>query len=84
MEHVRAHIRLNTTADANDFVTAMNSTGSVDKFIIEDYNRIQRANARSLLGVIYALSDYNDEMYLVNETNDGDFPSFVDKYRINA
>ena len=84
MGYVRAHIRLNTAAEANDFVAAMNSTGSVDKFIIEDYNRIQRANARSLLGVIYALSDYNDEMYLVNETNDGIFPSCVDKYRVNA
>ena len=84
MGYVRAHIRLNTTTDANDFVAAMNSIGSVDKFIIEDYNRVQRANARSLLGVIYALSDYNDEMYFVNETEPDNIPSCIDKYRVNA
>ena len=81
-QHVRAHIRLNTPAEADVFVAELNSTGTVDKYIIEDFNGIERANARSLLGVIYALTDYNDEMYLVNETNDGIVADWSDTYRI--
>ena len=81
MPHSRAHIRLNTTAEAGALVAQINTDGTTDKYIIEDFNGIQRANARSLLGVIYALSDFNDEMYLVNMTRDGVYPSFVDAYR---
>ena len=81
MPHSRAHIRLNTTAEAGAFVAQINTDGTTDKYIIEDFNGTQRANARSLLGVIYALSDFNDEMYLVNMTCDGVYPSFVDAYR---
>lgn len=81
MPHSRAHIRLNTTAEASSFVAQINTDGTADKYIIEDFNGTQRANARSLLGVIYALSDFNDEMYLVNLTRDGVYPSFVDAYR---
>jgi hypothetical protein len=82
MPHSRAHIRLSTTAEASAFVGQMNTDGTADKYIIEDFNGIQRANARSLLGVIYALSDFNDDMYLVNTTRDGVFPSFIDAYRV--
>ena len=81
MPHSRAHIRLNTTVEAGAFVAQINTDGTTDKYIIEDFNGTQRANARSLLGVIYALSDFNDEMYLVNMTRDGVYPSFVDAYR---
>ena len=81
MPHSRAHIRLNTTAEAGVFVAQINTDGTTDKYIIEDFNGTQRANARSLLGVIYAMSDFNDEMYLVNMTRDGVYPSFVDAYR---
>ena len=80
MPHSRAHIRLNTT-EAGAFVAQINTDGTTDKYIIEDFNGTQRANARSLLGVIYALSDFNDEMYLVNMNRDGVYPSFVDAYR---
>lgn len=81
MPHIRAHIRLNTTAEASAFVSQMNTDGTADKYIVEDFDGKQRANARSLLGVIYALSDFNDNMYLVNETRDGIFPNFIDAYR---
>ena len=81
MPHTRAHIRLNTTREASEFVAQMNTDGTADKYIIEDFEGNQRANARSLLGVIYALSDFNDELYLVNTTRDGVFPFFVDAYR---
>ena len=81
MPHARAHIRPSTTREASEFVAQMNTDGTADKYIIEDFEGNQRANARSLLGVIYALSDFNDELYLVNTTRDGVFPFFVDAYR---
>lgn len=81
MQHSRAHIRLNTTAEVSAFVAQINTNGTTDKYIIEDFNGTQRANARSLLGVIYAMSDFNDEMYLVNMTHDGVYSTFVDAYR---
>ncbi len=82
MPYSRAHIRLNTTTEANEFVGKLNQDGTIDKYIIEDINGVQRANARSILGVIYALSDFNDDMYLVNTTRDGVYPSFIDAYRV--
>lgn len=77
----RTHIRINGTIEATNFVSMLNADGTADKYIIEDFKGVQRANARSLLGVIYAMSDFNDEMYLVNLTNNGVYPSFIDNLR---
>ena len=82
MPHTRTHIRLNTTEEASRFVSQLNTDGTTDKYSIEDFNGVHRANARSLLGVIYAMSDFHDEMYLVNETQNGVYPSFVDAFRV--
>lgn len=81
MPHVRAHIRIDTTEEASRFVSELNGDGSTNKYVIENFNCESRINARSLLGVIYAMIEHQDEMFLVNETNDGFFPSFIDKYR---
>jgi len=81
MPHVRAHIRINTTEEASRFVSELNSDGSINKYVIENFNCESRINARSLLGVIYAMTEHQDEMFLVNETDDGFFPFFIDKYR---
>lgn len=78
----RTHIRINGTVEATNFVSQLNADGTADKYIIEDFKGVQRANARSLLGVIYAMSDFNDEMYLVNLTNNGVYPSFIDNLRV--
>lgn len=81
--HSRAHIRFNTTSEANKFVTELNSDGTANKYIIENFDGSSRINARSLLGVLYAMTEHQDEMFVVNETNDGFFPStIIDKYRI--
>ena len=82
MPYRRAHIRLNTSTDAKKFVEEINSDGTANKYIIEDYNGVHRADARSFLGVVYASVDFNDEMYFVNETEDGNFPSCIDAYRV--
>ena len=80
--HSRAHIRLTTMQDIKNFVEILNADGSVDHYTIENANGTLRINARSIEGVIYAAVDYNDETYLVNETNDGVYPSGIDNYRI--
>ena len=84
MGYVRAHIRLNTTAEATDLISMLNSDGTATRYTIESFDRTQRVNARSLLGVLYAITDFNDEMYFVNETDPTSSPSFLDKYRVNA
>jgi hypothetical protein len=82
MPHSRAHIRVITTAEAAQFVSDLNSDGTANKYIIENFDCESRVNARSLLGVIYAMTEHQDEMFLVNLTEDGKFPSIIDKYRI--
>ena len=79
---IRAHIRINTTKEAINFVQEMNADGSINKYVITDSHGTYRASARSILAVMYAMTDFNDEMYLVNETVDGKFPPSIDKYRI--
>ena len=79
---IRAHIRLNTPQEASEFVQLINSDGTVTKYTITDATGKYRANARSLIGVIYAMTDFNDEMYLINETEDGVFPHVIDQYRV--
>ena len=82
MSYSRAHIRLNTTHDANEFVKMINADGTTNKYTIEDREGKQRVNARSLIGVIYALTEFNDEMYLVNESSDDELSYIFDKYRV--
>lgn len=84
MGYIRAHIRLNTTAEVTELISMLNSDGTTTRYTIESFDRTQRVNARSMLGVIYAMTDFNDEMYFVNETDPTSIPTFLDKYRVNA
>lgn len=81
MGYIRAHIRLNTMQQVADFVGCINSDGTPDKYIIESFDGTYRADARSRLGVLYAMAEYNDETYLVNIDNDGVFPLGIDTFR---
>lgn len=78
---IRARIRLETSKEVAQFVQEMNSDGSLVHYSIEDGHGKYRVNARSFLGVMYASTEFGGVLYLVNETNDNPFPSFVDKYR---
>lgn len=49
------------------------------EYVLEDYCGHLRVNARSITGVLYASRDFED-LYIVNCTNDGEFPSFMDNY----
>lgn len=80
--HVRAHVRLMSISDINEFVSGLNSDGTSDRYTIENFAGTLRINARSMQGMIYASVDYNEEMYLVNETQDGVFPHIIDKFRV--
>lgn len=81
MEHTRAHIRLTTMKDIDTFVSALNGDGTSDRFTVENFNGSLRINARSMNGVIYAAMDFNDELFLVNETHDGVYPNAVNDFR---
>ena len=79
--HSRAHIHFETNEEATKFVMELNSDGTVNKYVLEDFDATSRVNARSLIGVLYAMAEHGNDIYLVNTTTDGYFPSFVDKYR---
>lgn len=79
--HSRAHIRLITMSEVNEFVKTINSDGTTSHYVIENADGSLRVNARSLEGVLYASVDYNDEMYLVNDTFDGIYPN-IEKFRV--
>ena len=81
MAHPRAKIRLDTNKEVIRFVQEINSDGSIIHYVIENEDASYRVSARSLLGVLYASAEFGNNLYLVNETNDNDFPAFVDKYR---
>lgn len=77
----RAHIRLDRVSDANEFVSMLNKDGTTYRYTLEDATRNSKVNARSILGVMYMATEYNN-IYLVNETEDGKFPYGVDAYRV--
>ena len=82
MEHIRAHIRLITNQDAMEFVEALNSDGSVYKYCLENFDGTYRVEARSLLGVLYFVTEHSNDIYLVNETNPTLIPHKIDKFRV--
>lgn len=81
MAHTRAHIRLNNQNEAMGLVQAL--CNQRDDFSIENFNGDRRINAKSIIGVMYATLDFNDEMFLVNDAG-GVIPSSVDVYRVVA
>lgn len=78
--HIRAHIRLTTQEEIGRFMACL--ANLEDSYSIEDFDGAQKANAKSTLGVMYASCDYGDQMYLVNVTRDGYFPSAIDEFRV--
>ena len=81
MPHARAHIRFNNTDEATNFVARLNREFPTGRYTIENFDGTSRINARSIFGVIYAMTEHDDQMFFVNEVND-DIPFFVDEYRI--
>ena len=80
--HIRAHIRLNNQMEAMDLVQKLSKMD--DSYVIENKNGTHRINAKSVIGVIYTMFDFPEEMYLVNETRDGEIPLVADLYRVSG
>lgn len=79
--HVRAYIMLNGDKEILDFIYKIGTCE--DKFYIEDFTTKRRVDAESYLGIRYASAEFKG-MFLVNETTDGFFPDFINKYRIDS
>lgn len=77
--HTRAKIELSSRDDIVNFIYAL-CDGSTDFYNVENFNRTEIVNARSILGMLYASSEF-DSMFLVNITTDGRFPASIDKFR---
>ena len=77
--HVRAKIELSSRENIVDFIYAL-CDGSTDFFSIENFNGTMKVNARSILGMIYAVTEF-DALFLINDTTDGRFPASIDKFR---
>lgn len=78
--HIRAHIRLTSQAEVMEFIQGLSRFE--DAFSIESRSGMHRVNAKSVIGVMYTMFDFPDEMYLVNDTHDGSIPAFVDRFRM--
>lgn len=81
MPHSRAHIRLNNQTEAMNLVQLLSE--HKDEFSIEDFSGSHRVNAKSIIGVMYASMDFNDEMFLVNDSS-GEIPNSIDAFRVVA
>ncbi|MBQ2699703.1 MAG: HPr family phosphocarrier protein [Clostridia bacterium] len=78
--HIRAHIRLNSQAEVIAFIEAL--CKFEDSFTIENATGKHRVNAKSVIGVMYTVLEFPEELYLINDTTDGFIPPFVDAYRV--
>ena len=77
--YVRARIYISSQKELLSFVNSFYETD--DQFTVENRNGTSRVNAGSVIGMMYAMSEFSEEMYIVNRTRDGVFPSFIDKFR---
>ena len=73
-EEMRKEIRLDTFKEVESFVNAIVNDGTNDKYILQDQTGGRSADARTIIGIAYAASEF-DKVFLVNLTHDGTFPS---------
>ena len=76
----RAHIQLSSQNEVLTLVQELSRLN--DNFSIENRTGKHRVNAQSVIGVMYTVLDFPDELFLVNDTHDGVIPSFVNQYRL--
>lgn len=80
--HGRCRISLETPQQVEEFVQKLNSDGSIDKYFLENFDGTARVDARSYLGAVYASADFGGQIFLVNDTEDSKYPSFVTDFMI--
>jgi hypothetical protein len=76
--HTRRQVCLSSKQAVINFVSALNRDGSTDRYVLENSDGSYTVSARSFLGVIYASSEFGDDIYLVNQSHDGVFPIALD------
>lgn len=77
MEHKRACIRLDSQTDIVKMTQILSHYP--EKFAVENFDGKLRVNAKSLLGVCYATSEFG-QLFLVNDDG-GEVPSAIDQWR---
>ena len=77
--YIRCKILLESKEQINQFILAL-CDGTNSWYAVENKEGDRVVNARSMLGMLYATAEF-DETYLVNETNNGYFPSKIDAVR---
>lgn len=82
MTHKRIPINLDTPRKVMDFIAMINNEGAADDYSLENKDGTQRISAKSPLSVFYASIEFNKQIFLVNDTDDGVFPSGVDQFKI--
>lgn len=78
--HARAHIRLTNQMEVQEFIHGLSD--HEDAFSIESRCGKHRVNAKSIIGVLYTMFDFPEEMYLTNDTHEGVIPACVDRFRV--
>ncbi len=78
--HSRAKVCIDRPDSAEKFVKMLNSDGTTDKYVLENFDGSLRIEARSLLGVVYASVEWAGETYLVNLTHDNVYPSGLNDF----
>lgn len=79
MPHIRARISIDTDGDIIEFIRACQK--ETDDYVVEDFSGTRRVSARSMLGMMYAVAEF-DELYLVNLSDDGSIPHRFDDFRM--
>ncbi len=79
MNGERVHIRLKSQQEMVELVQALSLLE--DAFSIENKTGVHRVNAKSVIGVMYTMFDFPDEMYLVNDTS-GVIPPCAERFRM--
>lgn len=78
MRYDRKRLRLNTQS-AREFVKELNNSKDSNLWHIEDEWGEQIINAYSLLGMVWAADSWK-RIYLVNDTLNGEYLEFMEKY----
>ena len=78
--YTRAHIALDTQPIILDFLRLMGE--EADSYVLENDDGRYRANARSILGLMYMATEHPKELFIRNVTHDGQFPSWLDSFRL--
>ena len=80
LSHIRAHIALDTQPIILNFLSLIGE--EPDSYVIENEDGSYRANANSILGLMYMATEHPRELFIRNTVNDGSFPSWLDSFRM--